>query len=217
MTPGVSAIPATPQPGTADANPLLTFARYQFVTKDKASIEADFDQALTDALDMLQREMHRTLLYANYIERLYVYPMIGQVYPSATPLDADKPVGTTSDPDGTESSYVIQGAGIYVGFLNPLPALPIFSRVIPNQTDVSYWGGYTQSTIPVKLLRVIARVCWYILNPAEIDGPLLAGAKSVSVGGVSISGELSAFMISDPQLCKDIGRFTRRQARAWQA
>ncbi|MCU1494870.1 MAG: hypothetical protein JWO62_2634 [Acidimicrobiaceae bacterium] len=211
----VSAIPATPVAGTADTNELLTFAKYQFITQDTASSSANFDMALDDALDMLQREMHRTFLYAQYVERLYVYRN-GQVYPSATPLDSSKPTGTSSDPDGTISSYVIQGAGIYVGFLNPLPSLPIFSWMIPMQTDVSYWGGYTQTTIPAKLARIIARTCWFILNPAHLEGQP-GGVKSVSVGGVSMSGDLSSFMANDRQLRLDIARFTRRSARSWQA
>lgn len=211
----VSAIPATPIPDTADTNPLLTFTKYQFITKDLTSAEANFDLALVDALNQLQGEMSRTLLYAQYCERLYVYKN-GQCYPSATPLDSSKPVGTSSDPDGTTSNYVIQGAGIYVGFLNPLPSFPIFSQLIPMQTDVTYWGGYTQTTIPAKLARIIARVCWYMLNPVSMPG-LMGGTKSVSVGGVSISGDLSAFVTCDSQLEKDINRFKRRQVRGWQS
>lgn len=209
------AIPATPNAGTADTNPLLTFEKYQFITQDSASSQTNFDTALADALSQLQPEMHRTLLYAQYTERLYVYKN-GQCYPSACPLDSSMPVGTDSDPDGTSSEFIIQGAGIYVGFLNPLPALPIFSTVVPMQADVTYWGGFTQSTIPAKLARVIARVCWFMLNPVSLSG-LAGGVKSVSVGGVSISGDLSSFMTADPQLCADISRFTRRQARGWQS
>lgn len=212
----VSAIPATPNAGTADTNPLLTIARYQFITNDSVSTAPNFAMALADALDMLQRAMDRTFLYAQYTERLYVYKN-GQCYPSATPLDQSKPVGTSSDPSGQSSSFVIQGAGIYVGFFNPLPALPVFSRVVPMQADVAYWGGYTQTTIPATLARVIAKVCWFILHPVTAPAAGIGGARSVSVGGVSVSGDLSSFMASDRDLRRDIEDLTRRQARSWQA
>lgn len=208
-------IPAIPNAGTADTNPLVTFEQYQFVTNDQGSTSSNFELALDDALDMLQREMRRTFLYAQYTERLFIYLKSGQVYPTATPLDASKGVSTpTGDPP--ENVGIFQGNGIWIGWYQPLPSLPMFAGVVPPQTDITYWGGWTQSTLPAKLRRIICKVCWFILNPVALVG-MAGGVKSVSVGGVSISGDLSSFIDCDPQLGRDIRSYRRPQVRAFDA
>lgn len=210
-------IPAMPNPGTADPNPLVRLADYQRITRDAVTQSEDVTASIDDALDMLQRMMKRTLLYAQYNERLYVYPS-GMVYPSATPFDTTKPP-TNPNGDPPENVGIFQGNGIWVGWYAPLPSLPLWEGVVPNQTDITYWGGWTGPDgpgpfLPAKLVRIICRVAWYINNPAVLPG-MPGGVKSASVGDVSMSGDLSSMVETDPQLSRDIARWTKRQARGW--
>jgi hypothetical protein len=174
---------------------------------------------------MLQRETKRTFGYGKYREDQYLYGM-GMVYPSATPIDRTKPIAAGVNlytPNATSASTpasIIQGAGIWVGWFTPLPWMPVWTGVIPPQTVITYWGGWqpyggspgTTEALPAKLARIIARVAYYILHPALIQP---YGAKSTSAGGISMAGTLSSMMISDPQLRRDVRRWTRPQARAW--
>ncbi|HEX3539650.1 MAG TPA: hypothetical protein VHT75_04325 [Acidimicrobiales bacterium] len=210
-------IPATPNSGTADTNPLVTVAQYQAVTQDSATSSETVTANLADALDMIQRECRRTLLYAQYTERLYLYRN-GQVYPTATPLDTSKAV---ISPAGTSNIGIFQGNGIWVGWFIPLPSLPVWVGVVPPQTDITYWGGYTGPAgagpqLPASLRRIVCKVCWYLSNPAVLtDMP--GGVKSVSVGGVSMSGDLASMVSRDRQLGRDIKRWRHPQAHAWDA
>jgi hypothetical protein len=210
-------IPAVPVDDTPDPNPLLTLTGYQQVTGDTSTDSGAFTATLADALDELQRETRRTLLYAQYTERLYVYRN-GMVYPTATPLDTTKAVNNPGA-DPPENVGIFQGNGIWVGWFVPLPSLPIWQGVVPAQTDITYWGGYTGTDgpgpyLPAALKRVIAKVCWYMLHPVTLSG-LPGGVKSASVGGVSMSGDLSAMVDRDPALARDIRRWRHPQAKAW--
>lgn len=210
-------IPATPLPDTADPNPLVSVADYQRITRDTVTDDDDVQAAIDDALDMCQREMRRTILYAQYTERLYLYKN-GMVYPSATPFDVSKVVMSPNG-DPSDDVGIFQGAGIWVGWFVPLPSLPVWMGVVSPQTDITYWGGFTGPDgpgpqIPAKLARIIARVAWYVANPATLQG-LPGGVKSTSAGGVSISGDLSSMVAADPQLGRDIARYRKPQARGW--
>jgi hypothetical protein len=203
-------IPNTPLAGTGDPNPLLTVGQYQTITTDTASTSAAITAAITDALDFVQHRCNRTLLYGQYEETLYIYRK-GFVYPSAVPLDQAKSVTVA----GVSGTAIPQGNGMWIGFFTPLPTLPIWTGVIDPQTKVDYWGGYTQTSLPVLARRLIARVAYYALNPFVNPGmPSLA--RSVNVGGISVSGDLSQMVLGDPQLRRDLERFTRRTAHAWQ-
>ena len=210
-------IPASPVSGTADPNPLVTFAEYQQVTGDSTSTSDDFGWALTDALDLFQRRTSRTLLYAQYEERLYMYPD-GMVYPTATPLDTTK--GVTS-PNGSppDDVGVFQGAGIWVGWYVPIPSLPMWSGVVPPQTDITYWGGWTGPDGPGPLLpsgikRILCRLAWFALHPVTMAG-LPVGASSSSVAGVSVAGDLEQMADSDPGLRRQIARWRHAFAKSW--
>ena len=214
-------IPATPIAGTADPNPLVTLSEYQLYTTDTDSTNAlNFPDVLEDALDQVQRWCNRTLLYGQYDERLFVYKS-GMVYPSAAPIDQTKPVSTNaSTPDPGNS--IFQGDGIWVGWFIPLPALPVWEGVVPPQTDITYWGGYVgsqssnpqQPLLPARLKRAICKVCWFILNPVALS-EMPGGVKSVAMGGVSISGDLSSMVDSDDALRRDLRRFQRRLGKHW--
>lgn len=208
-------IPAVPDAGTADPNPLVTVADYQQVTQDVTAEQTLVEANIGDALDMIQRECRRTILYAQYTERLYLYNN-GMVYPTATPLDVTKPVGS---PAGSTNVGVFQGNGIWVGWYMPLPALPVWSGVVDPQTDVTYWGGYTGPAgpgpiVPASLKRTVCKVAWYLTHPVVLD-QLPGGVKAVSVGGVSISGDLASMCSRDRALGGDIKRWRHPRLHAF--
>lgn len=213
-------LPLTPNDVAGSPTPLALVSpeQYQAVTGDIVSSIDNVEAMITEAIDDLSRECRRTFVYGQYTEAQYLYPN-GMVYPSATPIDVNMPVVSgveIYDPttDNTGSS-IIQGDGIWCGWFSPLPWMPFYTGVVPPQTVLTYWGGYTQATLPGKLKRMICKVSYYRLNPVALQG-MPGGVKSMSVGGVSISGDLSSFMDSDPQLRKDIRGFRHGQAIAWQ-
>lgn len=224
-------IPAIPVAGTADTAPLVTQADYQLITSDTASTTAEFNSLLPGVLNRLQRKWRRTLLYAQYTERLYLYKN-GIVYPTTYPLDVTKLL-TNPGQQVPENVGIFQGAGIWVGWFIPLPSLPVWQGVIDPQTDITYWAGYVGSgstgvdangnllvdggfELPDEYLRVICRVLWYCLNPVALVG-VPHGAKSQSVGGVTVAGVLSMIVDRDPALCRDIKRLRKPQVKAWDA
>jgi hypothetical protein len=207
--------------GSPDPHPLVSAQQYQSVTKDFASGVNDIDETIAEAVDDISKECKRTWLYGQYTESQYLYAN-GMVYPSATPIDVNKAV-FSGDPvpiydpnkDNTGSS-IIQGDGVWVGWFSPLPWMPFYTGVVPPQTILTYWGGFTQSTLPAKVRRMICKIAYYRLNPVALTG-MPGGVKSMSVGGVSIAGNLSSFMDSDPQLKRDIKRWRHPQAMPWQS
>lgn len=217
-------IPATPEAGTADPSPLVTQDDYERITGDCID-PATFDYFLDDALDQVQRKLSRTLLYAQYNERLFLY-QTGQVYGTAIPYDTSKPVQNpiavmgSGDPANTG---VFQGYGIWVGWYIPLPALPVWQGVVPPQTDIKYWGGFVGPAsplvaqgrlIPASLKRAICKVVWFMNNPALMPG-YPVGAKSISVGGVSISGDLSSMVTADKALACALKKWRHPMAHSW--
>lgn len=217
-------IPSTPAVGTGLTDPLLAFADYQWLTGDRTSTPADVAQAIADAVVMAEEELVRTIGYGQYTENLYLYEN-GMVFPSAVPIDPTKPItsGEQIYNPATDNAAgsIIQGFGVWVGWFSPLPWMPVWSGVIPPQTNVTYMGGYqpyktvggSTPGLPPKLARVLARIAYYILHPNMLQ-PM--GQKSVAIGGVSLSGDLSSMMIVDPQLKRDLRRFRRPQAYAWE-
>ena len=204
---------------SGDPNPLVTVQQYQSVTTDFLSSTNDIEEAITEAVEDLSRECKRTFLYGNYTESQYLYAN-GMVYPSATPIDVNQAVYSGDpvpiydpDTDNTGSS-IIQGDGVWVGWFAPLPWMPFYTGVVPPQTIVTYWGGFTQSSLPARLKRVICTIAWYRLNPVALLG-MPGGVRSMSVGGVSIAGDLSSFMDSDPALRRAIKKWRHPQTN-WQ-
>lgn len=210
-------IPAIPLSGTGiDPSTLVNNAYYKFATNDQTG---DTTLVLPEAIDQVARACNRTLAYGQFTERLYVYSN-GYVYPSAVPIDPAQPL----DPTGG----IIQGFGVLAGWFPPLVEAPVLTGILPPQVDFTYWGGFqpvgttTGPTpgLPPRLARAICKVAWYMLHPVILVG-LVPGAKSVSVGDVSISGanaglsDLSSFMAADPALCSDILAFHRPTVRAW--
>lgn len=185
---------------------LLDVPAYQRITKDTASATTDVTAALADAQAWVEQHCNRFLERATYTETLRVAEN-GYVYPSATPL-----VSVSSPP-----SLTITGAGVYVGYLSfPSVTVASVSAAFPLQTTVTYVGGYTPATLPVTLRRAIARVARLMLTPAVLAGAP-AGATSVSLGDVRVSGRLSALPSTDPGIDADLAPYVKRQVVGWQS
>jgi hypothetical protein len=219
-------LPLTPNAvtGSPDPNPLVTPDQYSNITKDTSSDVSDIEENLAAAVVTFCEMTHRTALYGNYTESQYLYPN-GMVYPSATPIDINQVIqanvagnNNIYDPasPGTDPySSIIQGTGVWVGWFSPLPWMPFYTGVVPPQTILTYWGGWTNATLPPQVRRIIARIAYKYLNPVSMD--LMGGVQSVSVGGVSVSGHLSNFAVLDPQLKRDIIRWRKARAgHGWQ-
>lgn len=199
-------------PSPESATLLVDPTQYARITGDTATSWADAAQALGEAIRLVEETCKRTFGYGTYTETLDIWGD-GVVYPAASPVES------VSSP----SSSQLRLGGIYVGGsvtwkdgFSPLPA----------QSEVTYTGGYhpfgstQQPSLPVKLARVIARIAYLMLHPNSVVGSgVPAGAKSAAVGDVSVAGDLSAFVIADPSIEKDLHRFTRRRAaqltRGW--
>lgn len=184
---------------------LVSVANYEQVTGDTVNSSQDLiDQAVIEVCQYC----NRTLGYGQYTERLRV-DRKGFCYPSALPLD---PAGATT-PAGT-----IQGGGIFVGPFTFLPDLPFLTGTIAPQATVSYYGGYqpygttTRPTpqLPPKLMRAVCAIAFSIGNPVVMSG-MPAGATSVSLQGVSVSGSFGAVSAwqNDTGLVKTLTAYRR--------
>jgi hypothetical protein len=207
-------IPATPVEGPAITAPLVTTDLYVKVTGDAAGVVAQSD--LDDATLLACEHCVRTFAYGTYTERLYV-DRNGYVYPSACPIDV-----TQSTLIGGQTGGLRQGDSIQCGYFTPLPDLFVFTGFIDPQTDVVYTGGYQPygatggptPGLPMKLARAICKVAWFNLHPVALQG-VASGVKSMSVGGVSISGDLSSMVLMDSQLRSDLAGYRRMDAKGW--
>lgn len=200
------------------ATPLVSADDYARETRDSASQSSDITDALTGALAAVDEHCRRKFAYAEYTETLYVYPD-GKVYPTNTPL------ASVSSPANIPSTG-LQGAGIYLGVFLPVPAMinsGDWNAAVPPQASVTYMGGYqpygttdgATDALPWSLMRAVCRIAYLTLHPVALPG-MPAGAKSASVGGLTISGDLSPFIAIDPSIGRDLNRYIKRQARGWQ-
>ena len=187
------------------ADGLIPVRFYRRITADNSSGVSAIAEALDDAYAMVCDECRRpSFAYGEHTETLDVYSN-GTIYPSVTP------VATVSDPTGTSLRF----GGVYLGGSWPLDNL---LTGLPAQRTVTYTGGYhplrsgTDPELPIKLARAICRIAYLALHPASIVGDgVPAGAKTASVGDVSVSGDLSGFIAIDPSIAKDLARYTRRR------
>jgi hypothetical protein len=70
--------------------------------------------------------------------------------------------------------------------------------------------------LPSDIKRILAKLCWYMAHPVALAG-LPSGARATSVGGVAVSGDLSAFTTRDRELAKAIRRWRHPMAKGWGA
>lgn len=200
------------------ADGLIHVADYRWVTGDQTTPSANVEQALDDALGIVEGHCNRKFAYGEHTETLYVY-RDGKCYPTNTPL------ASVSSPTNLGST-ALQGAGVYLGVFLPTPAYinsGDWQAGIPPQSKVTYMGGYQPyrsgagptDDLPTTLVRALCRVAWLILHPVALPG-VPAGAKSASVGDVSVTGDLSSFVAVDPSVGRDLKPYRKRKARGWQ-
>jgi hypothetical protein len=181
---------------------LVTPTHYQRITGDTTSSWAAVVVALREALAFVEEQTRRSFGYGTRTETLDLWRN-GTVYPKATP------VASVADP----STATARDGGIYIGGLGPAN----FFSSLPAQTTVTYTGGYKPfgsgqaPELPVKLARVLCRIAFLALHPSSIVGDgVPVGAKSASVGDVSVTGDLSGQVLTDASITRDLRRFTRK-------
>lgn len=195
---------------------LVVAADYMRETGDTAPDTAAITAAVQGALKGIDEHCKRKFAYDTYTETLYVY-RDGKVYPTNTPI------GSITSPAVGDTS--IQGAGVYLGVFLPVPATiwaGDWSAAVPPQVKVVYAGGYQPygtsgptDELPWKVMRAVCRIAYLMLHPVALPG-MPSGANHASVGGVSMSGDLSPFIAIDPSIAKDLKPYRKRQARGWQ-
>lgn len=194
-----------------DSSSLVTITDYAAVTQDSTSSDPAVQNALDAALGLIQDNTGRTLVLGTYLETLYIYQN-GTVYPSATPIQS------VTSPAGGNS---VQGAGVVVNSWWPTTAGGggAFLAGRPAQIDLTYTGGFTATTLPVKLKRALCRTAFNILHPSQLAG-LPGGVNSVHVGDVGYSAagsqSLRTFDPLDDGILKDIKGFRNPNFRGWQ-
>lgn len=196
-----------------DSSSLVSIEDYLRITQDtSAQSDTDLQPALDEALGLIQDNISRVLVYGTYVETLRIYKN-GAVYPSATPLAA---VVSPALPAGC-----IQGAAIYMGMFNPAPIINYGYGMgaITPQATITYTGGFTSATLPIKLKRALCRAAFNILNPSQLTG-LPGGVNRVQVGDVGYSaagsGSLRTFEALDDGILADIKGFRNQNWRGWQ-
>lgn len=168
----------------------IRLASYRAFTNDLISDIADVIAALEDALSYVEKEAARKFKNDTYTETLPIHRN-GRVYPTAVPIGSVIPVGATFD-----------STSIDVG---PTTAFNLFSTGV-HTTSVTYVGGYEQNGVPVPLGKLISRIAYQQLHPTTLNVP--AGATSVSVGDVSVSGgRLGGLLAVDPGITREIRRW----------
>jgi hypothetical protein len=167
---------------------LVSIARYRQITGDTTTSDDVVTAALGDAQGMIEDELDRPLESA---ERTETLPLKGdRVYPRVTPI--------TAAPGFTIiGGYALLGASMdSVGDLPWMPAL--LASDMPQQSTVTYTGGFTSDSLPTKLARAIARLARHIvLNPQAKASAYPYGAKSVAAGDVSVGFEKGVGTVSD--------------------
>lgn len=191
------------------ADPLVAWDFYVTVTSDTDSDGNTVGMALARAQTRAEQWCRRPFGYGQYTETLYVYPD-GCASPTVTPLAAVQ----------APSDVVPQGDRVFLGYLTPNPIVLAggFTGAYPPQTEITYTGGWTASTLPEDLAEAICRIAFRMLHPVVLVG-VPAGVTSAAVGDVHLQapGPLDGFQVLDRSVLLILGRYRRRQVRGWQA
>lgn len=143
---------------------------YALYTGDRSTDADTVEEALDDAIQLLEERLDRTLALGTHTERL---PVVAEadtgthvVYPACVPL-----VSTTA---GTIRGNAIRGVTRDGG---------VFS--IGDWATVTYLGGFTPDTLPIAIRRDICGAARKLLD-TQTPSVVPAGAKVVRVGDVSL-------------------------------
>lgn len=191
-----------------DASSLVNPQDYLAITGDAAAADT-CKPALDEALGLIQDTIGRQLPRMTYTETLKIYND-GKVYPSATPIES------VVSPQA--SGLLVQGAGIYVGYFDPTPAVVTGGWLggVPPQVTLTYVGGFTAVTLPAKLRRAICRAAYNVLHPAVLSG-VPGNVTSVQVGDVGYTGNgtLRTMDPLDDGIRKDINGYRNPRFNGW--
>lgn len=186
-----------PEPEVFDTL-LVSVERYRKITGDTATDEDYVKEALADAQRLIEEELDRPLAIGDRTEKL---PVInGVVYPIVTPIiSADYQI---------RNSVALVDPSIDGGLLS--------GNDYPFHATVSYRGGFTQQTLPVRLREAIARTAHRALNTGAVTSSEIPdGAKTIKNGDVSITfgdegvGSTSSAIL--PSILDSIRRYRRQE------
>lgn len=157
---------------------ICELADYRRITRDAINYDGDVTAALVEAQNIVEQRTERFYESATRTEKLYRYPD-GAVYPLATPITSvSVPVGATINGNavtGTAWSYGDAAVNWYLTDMS-FNSLPV---------EITYIGGYAPGNIPAAIVKVTAEIAKISLSPLAL---LPAGASSIAVGDVNISG-----------------------------
>ena len=156
---------------------LLSFARYQQITRDVSTDEATVTARIEEATEMIEQALDRPL---ELLERTEVLVLESDnawgylAYPRSTPITA-VPVNAVYAryDDVTLRSVPPDGSPLFGAWLGSLPLT----------ATVTWTGGFTAVTLPRKLERGIANLA----DALGTDVIAPSNASSISVGDVRVS------------------------------
>lgn len=156
---------------------LVTVATYRRLTGDTTTIDGDVLAAIADSQELIEETLHRVGFLEEAEHTEYLPVIRGKAYPTATPV--------------TEAPYEIQDAGRTLIGLDGYGTDLVLNTYEPydgvGRASITYTGGYTAATCPMRLKEAICRTAYQQTHPASAVDANLVGAKSARVGDVSIT------------------------------
>ena len=160
---------------------IATVERYRDITVDTTSSDNAVTGALVDAQELVEEYLRRPLEEAERTESVRINRN-GRVYPKVTPITA------------VDSDYEIVGHSVKGVSPGAGEVFEPYSEITPPVVELTYTGGWTTETLPKTIEKEIVRTAYALLHPSP---GLVRGAKSVSVGDVSISYDKSTVNMDD--------------------
>jgi len=154
---------------------LVSEQLYRKLTGDLRTPVDEVTTALAVAQGLVEMRLGRALGLGEYTEFMNVYPNL-LVYPAVTPLadQTGRIDSATLQLDGYPSDLATWdwegGSASYTAYGRP-------------RAEVTYTGGYDDTTVPQPLAMGIALVAKHLLSPASDVS--MAGIKSYSEGDIS--------------------------------
>ena len=152
---------------------LVTIDEYRQLTGDLTTAAAVASAAIDEAIELVEDATRRQLEAKVRTEVVMIWPD-RRVYPKAIPI-ITAPAGVTLDPDGFAMRDVSPDDVSFGGFV---------THGAPPQATITYTGGYTTTTLPAALRRIIVQLARAITRDPS---PIPAGAVSVRLGDASIT------------------------------
>lgn len=190
---------------------ICTVDQYRTITTDLDTEDYRVTAALVSAQSEAEQFCQRSFESATRTEVLRLYTN-GRVYPKAFPIAAV--IGMPG--------AIIDGWGVLLGYgyqyatgVNPfVSGFGSDTWAWQPQITVTYTGGYSPDTMPQEVVRAVAQVAYDELHPVVMAG-VPAGASSVAVGDVSVSGAINTFTALRPGVRGVLTRYRRPQVVAF--